>query len=64
MGETLSTSTSTELLNQKARKKILASVNNTANKLILDKRSCKKVTQKVNVCDPVYITSGISEFQM
>ena len=35
-------------------------MNNTVDKLILDRRSCKKLHKKVRFGSPVFITSGIS----
>ena len=37
-------------------------MNNTVNKLILDRRSCKKLRKKVRFGSPVFITSGILIF--
>ena len=59
----ISTSISMQIPNQKAAKKIKKTpksfVNNTVNKLILDRRSCKKLHKKVRFGSPVFITSGI-----
>ena len=62
----ISTSISTQIPKQKAAKKLKknkkpkSAVNNTVNKLILDRRSCKKVHKKVRFGSPVFITSSIS----
>ena len=34
-------------------------MNNTVNKLILDRGSCEKLHKKLRFADPVFITSGI-----
>ena len=36
-------------------------MNNTVNKLMLDRRSCKKLHKKVRFGSPVFITSGINK---
>ena len=46
----MSTSTSTQFLNQKTSKKPTSAVNNTVNKLILDRGSCKELNKKIKVC--------------
>ena len=54
------TSTSTQILYQKASKKTPTfAVNNTVNKLILDRGGCEKLHKKLRFADPVFITSGI-----
>ena len=35
-------------------------MNNTVNKLILDRGSCEKLHKKFRLADPVFITSGLS----
>ena len=61
---TLSASTSTQIPNQKAgnnekKKNTTSAVNNTVNKLILDRGSCEKLHKKFRFADLVFITSGI-----
>ena len=34
-------------------------MNNTVNKVILDRRSCEKLHKKLRFADPVFITSGV-----
>ena len=46
----------------KKKKKTKSAVTNAVNKLILERRSCEKVTQKVRFGSPVFITSGIHVF--
>ena len=55
----MSTSTSTQSAKQKAEKNLKSAVNNTVNKLILDRRSCEKVHKKLGLPNPVFVTSGI-----
>ena len=45
----MSTSTSTQSAKQKAEKNLKSAVNNTVNKLILDRRSCEKVHKKLGL---------------
>ena len=40
------------------QKKLTAAVNNTVNKLILDRESCEKLHKKLRFADPVFIISG------
>ena len=37
-----------------------SALNNTVNKLILDRRCCEKLHKKLTFADPVFITSGIN----
>ena len=39
-------------------------MNNTVNKLILDRGSCEKLHKKLRFADPVFITSGIITLAM
>ena len=43
----------------KKRKKPTSTVNNTVNKLILDRGSCEKLHKKLKFADLVFITPGI-----
>ena len=43
----------------KKKQKTISAVNNTVNKLILDRGSCEKSNKKVRFPDPIFITSGI-----
>ena len=53
------TSTSTQILYQKASKKTPTfAVNNTVNKLILERGGCEKLHKKLRFADPVFVTSG------
>ena len=45
----MSTSTSTQIPNQKTKKKTTSAVNNTVNKLILDSRGCEKLPKKLGL---------------
>ena len=51
--------TSMQSAKQKAEKKLKLAMNNTVNKLILDRRSCEKVHKMLGLPNPVFITSGI-----
>ena len=39
-------------------------MNNTVNKVILDRGSCEKLHKKFRFADPVFITSGINIFRL
>ena len=49
---------------QQKKKKPKSAVNSTENKLILDRRSCKKLHKRVRFGSPVFITSGIYIFKL